>query len=153
MAQPAAKIPMQNRQYTTTSKNPSYTVTSSLQISPDAGKAKPALPASATVILNLAGIAALMLVSGRQTVSSTAQDLQKLGMNIILHYSILTLNEGRETQDCSQMLGHMPRREQGLAITPHGYQQFLRPTDGEGTLQPAFLFPRIICWVRPALQK
>lgn len=53
MAQPAAKIPVQNRQYTT-SKNSSYIIISSLQISPEAEKVKLALPASAIAILNLA---------------------------------------------------------------------------------------------------
>lgn len=57
MAQPAAKIPIQNRQYTM-SKNSSYTIISSLQISPKAGKVEPALPAIA--ILNPAGIPTLM---------------------------------------------------------------------------------------------
>lgn len=89
MAQPAAKIPIQNRQYTM-SKNSSYTIISSLQISPKAGKVKPALPAIA--ILNPAGIPNLMPGPWAHTFSSTTQDLQKLGTNVILHYSILTLN-------------------------------------------------------------
>lgn len=51
MAQPAAKIPMQNRQYATISKNSSYTIILSLQISPETEKVKLALPAPATAIL------------------------------------------------------------------------------------------------------
>lgn len=74
MAQPAAKIPIQNRQYTM-SKNSSYTIISSLQISPKAGKVKPALPAIA--ILNPAGIPNLMPGPWTHTFSSTTQDLQK----------------------------------------------------------------------------
>lgn len=58
---------MQNRQYTKTSENSSYTIVSSLQISTEAEKARLTLPASATAILNLAGIINLMFGSRRHT--------------------------------------------------------------------------------------
>jgi len=77
---------MQNRQYTTSSKSSSYTIRSSLQISPTAEQVTPALLASGTVILNLAGITDLLLGAERNTFPGALQDIQNLDINFILRY-------------------------------------------------------------------